>query len=206
MAVIQPQLVVPDNLMAGLAAGTLTLAGGVIRNTDTGRIVKMLEEATAKVVDDGAPKLMAAVTKSKATVGATALGALAIGGVAFVVTKRRQRAAANEQPECIVNLNASLLAYLEAGRNGSLDPAIVDQLIADLDDARAYAQTASIDLNLTANLGEEVPALVIDHTARLADAYGTKLALVGDVESEGATVIDLRRHLEAQRRILEQSA
>lgn len=115
--------------------------------------------------------------------------------------------AAEDMPECVTNFEASLRAYVDAGRTSVLDASILDELILDLDAVVAFMQEGNEVLISLDNL---VPLfdLVIAHTPRLAEAYDIDLNDLDDEETDVETgvVVALRRHLEAQKKILSEAA
>lgn len=89
----------------------------------------------------------------------------------------------------------------------ALDAEIVAQLISDLDAVKAFSDG---DNAVEFSLDQLIPLfeLVVNHTPVLADAYSAELDDLESKEasSDGDTVVDLRRHLEVQKRILAEAA
>jgi hypothetical protein len=121
------------------------------------------------------------------------------------VVKKRRLASQRDAPEGVVSLNASLRAYLDAARVGGLDEAVISKVISDLDAVRAYANGASDAVGFSAELWETLVSLVVDHTQRLAAAYSVEIDEPLTTPDDN-TVVEMRRHLEAQWRILAQAA
>lgn len=208
----QPLLHIPPEIEAGLLDGTLKLTGSVVRWTANGRILKHL-----KSVDLPTPEASKALV-ARLSSGSTRQYALVIAGGGFVLVggayaanyfkKRRAAArsiAVEDMPECVTGFEASLLAYVEAGRAGSLDANLLDELIVDLDAVKALMEEGNEVLISLENL---VPLfdLVIAHTPRLAAAYGVDLGELDKVDTEGGVVLSLRRHLKAQKMIVAEAA
>lgn len=203
----QPVLIITPEIELGLVTGALKLFGGTVREADTGRIVKHLKSAvpSSRQVEQAARRLNPKIAVP--VVAAT----VAVGGAAtFLVTKKRAKAArlaAESRPESVADFEASLRDYVEAGRTGALTAEVVDTLITDLDALKAFSETGN---EVTISLDELIPLfdLVIAHTPRLAEAYNVDLEALPDRndESPDGVVVSLRRHLEAQKAILNKVA
>lgn len=207
---MQPTLHVPPQIQAGFESGTLFREGSVVRWVAGGQIHKHLKEVLApeKGTEDAAmraaklaPKILVPVVLATAAVGA---------GATFVIKKRKSAARLGAQtvakavvPECIGDFEASLRAYVNAGRDGCLDAGIVDRLIADLDEVKAWADGGN-PVEFTFEQLEPLFGLVIEHTPALARAYSVELANFEHQEStrDAGVVVQLRQHLEMQKRIL----
>lgn len=208
----QPTLYIPPEIEAGLLDGTLKLTGSVVRWAANGRIRKHLQPVdlpTPEATKDLVARLASGSKKQYALVIAGG-GVVLIGGAyaANYVKKKRAGAraiAAEDMPECVISFEASLRTYVDAGRTGALGAAILDELIVDLDAVKAFMDEGNEVLISLDNL---VPLfdLVIAHTPRLAKAYDVDLQDLNEDDSEGGVVLSLRRHLEAQKRILAETA
>ena len=145
-------------------------------------------------IKDGGESQVSRRTAGRSTstvVLAAAIGTLAVGATAIVIAKTRKQRASADAPECVSSLNASLRAYLDAGRAGTLDEGTVGKLISDLDAAQAYSYDANSAVGFTTELWEALVNLVVDHTQKLADAYSIELE---DLQPEASdTVTDMRR-------------
>lgn len=212
---MQPTLHVPPQIQAGIESGTLFREGSVVRWVAGGQIHKHLKEVLApeEVTEDAAmraanlaPKILVPVVLVAAAVGVAA---------AFVIKKRKSAARLEAQtavanavvPERVGDFEASLRAYVDAGRDGCLDAGIVDRLIADLDEVKAWADSGNA-VEFTFEQLEPLFGLVIEHTPALARAYSVELANFEHQESarDAGVVVQLRQHLEMQKRILGETA
>jgi hypothetical protein len=101
----------------------------------------------------------------------------------------------------VVSFRASLKAYVDAGVEGCLDSDIVGQLVADLGAVEVYSSEGAVVFTFD----ELMPffELVTAHTPVLAKAYDVEF---DEAAFEGGDVVSLRRHLEAQKRILDSAA
>lgn len=199
----QPLLFVPPEIELGLFEGTLKLFGSVVREADTGRIYKHLTELVPS------PEKAEEAVKSirlnpKVVISVVAVAAVVGGGVTYLVKKRKdsKRVPVEDLPECITNFDASLRAYIGAGREGALDEQILERLLEDLDAIKAFSDEGN---DVKISLDDLVPLfdMVIAHTSRLAEAYNVEVeGLDEQDDSEDGVVVPLRRHLEAQKAIL----
>lgn len=203
---IQPtSFYIPPAIQAGLDAGVLHRFGGVVRNNQ-GQIVKHLKELpiTPEAQEAAAKKLVAALKDHKGVVVAgLALAGTAVGGFVYLSTKKRRCAQAS-----VERYDASLQTYLEALRAGTLDAEVVTQLMSDLDAVRALADKGIITVDFATEPSATLVNLVVDYTKQLAEANGADLGALRDLKpTDGTdTVVYLRRHLEAQRRIFTEAA
>jgi hypothetical protein len=210
----QPILPIPPLIQAGIDSGKLFRNGSVVRVVETGRIHKLLDEVpgpekfareAAKRAAKIDPKILVSVVLAMAVVGA---------GAAFVIKRRKKADGLDvltevkaDVPECVSNFEASLRAYVDAGRDGNLDAEIVDRLIADLDEIKEWADGGNT-VEFSFEQLEPLFSLVIGHTPALARAYSVALTDVEHQESncDAGGVVHLRQHLEVQKRILGEAA
>lgn len=179
----------------------------------TGAIYKLLDEVPSpeKVAPEAAKRAAKVALK---ILGPAVLATAAVGVVAAFVIKKRKNARGldvltevkGDVPECVSNFEASLRAYVDAGRDGILDAEIVDQLIADLDEVRAWADGGNT-VEFSFEQLEPLFGLVIGHTSALARDYSIALADFDHQESDGDAeiVVHVRQHLEVQKRILSEA-
>lgn len=204
----QPTLEVPAKIAAGIAAGIFRRDGGVIRWADSGRIYTFLKDAAPRTeASEQAMGRATAVLKSRGTLVVSAVvvtTALAAGAYTYL-KKRRGEA---DVPRAVANLNVSLRTYLDAAQSGTLDAAIISKLITHLDAVTEHQDTDGVPFDFSSELWESLVALIVDHTQKLAEAFSVDLSdLEQDAPAEGnPSVIDLRRHLEAQRQIFSSAA
>jgi hypothetical protein len=203
----QPLLFVPPEIELGLLQGTLKLFGSVVREADTGRIYKHLTELVPS------PEKAEEAVKSmklnpKIVISVVATAAVVGGGITYLVKKRKDSRPipVEDLPECVTNFDASLGAYIAAGREGALDAQIVERLLEDLDAVKAFSDEGN---EVKISLDDMVPLfdMVIAHTLRLAAAYNVEVEDLDEQgDSEDGVVVSLRRHLEAQKAILAEAS
>ena len=207
----QPMLAIPPEIQLGLLDGTLKLFGSVVRESDTGRIFKHLNDIvpSPEKIEEAVkgmklnPKIVVSVVAVTVAVG---------GATTYLVKRRKKQAkpvAVQDLPECVTDFEASLRAYIDAGRAGALNTNIVEKLMLDLDAIKAFSEEGN---EVKISLDDLVPLfdLVIAHTPRLAEAFEVRLDDFEDHEedddSEDGVVVSLRRHLKVQKAILANAA
>lgn len=215
--VIQVPLEVPPEIMEGIQRGIYNLIGGVARNLD-GTIVKLLNDAaptdavehvaaTVKQAVKNAPVQM----KNPWVIGASLVGTVVVATVAVaILTKKQAKNQAESDssemkevpvPTSIASYRASLRAYLDASRSGTLTAGIISDLLEAASTVRTQSNGGMLALDFEAEESQTLVSLVVGYTRSLADANSLSLEdLLPSKESDGA-LDELLRHLEAQRRI-----
>ena len=211
--VVQITYDVPLDIAKGLATGELSMLGtAAVRNSK--HIAAHIREVS-RTISDGDEPVAAAMAKSAKNprfviigLGVVAVAAVGGGVAVWARSKKKQSAAEYETPECVVNYNASLAAYLEAIGSGSLDSDLIDRLIADLDVLKQNADSGSISLELSLEESDKLVHLIADYTSKLADANSVELSGLDEADTDSAdgVIVDMRRYLEAQRQIFDESA
>ncbi|MFJ3620641.1 hypothetical protein ACIPSH_21150 [Streptomyces iakyrus] len=137
------------------------------------------------------------------------LGTVAAGAAVIVAAKKRKQTGKPEVPECVQRYNASLAAYVEAVHEGRLELGIIERLIAELDAIKAHSgEEGSITLAFSTKHVEMLVNIAVDYTRQLTEANSVDLNELQGVApaSEKDAVVDLRRHLEVQRKIFTEAA
>lgn len=209
MAVQQVPLEIPDEILARLMTGEYRRVGGVVRD-QAGRLVKLLDDASPIAEAQEVAKASIGKALSNRTVVGIGLGIVAVAataGSAAYRAKRKTKAAQIELPTSVENYSDSLLAYLEAARRGSLDAEMIDRLIADLDAVKAEVDSGTNTIEIRPDQSDTLVGLVAGHTRNLAEANQREMSSIPEpANTHGATIIDLRPFLEAQRDIFSQTA
>ncbi len=201
-SIVQPNLLVPATIQRGIDAGELFRVGSVVRN-GLGRIVTHLDEVPG--IEEAQEAARRAAVRLNVKIAVPVVAVVVAGGFVIAKVKKRKKTGELEVvvPASVQQLDASLRAYLQAAGNGNLDVAIIDKLISDLDEVRADTEEGGVTVPFSLDQLETVFSLVIDHTRSLAEAYSIDLTeLRGPEAAEDNKVIDLQRHLEAQKRII----
>jgi hypothetical protein len=209
VAVIQVQLEIPDDIYVRVLGDDYVRDGGVVRD-HAGRLVKLLGDASP--IDDAKEAAKASIAKvlRDRTVVGIGLGVVVVaataGGAAYRA-KRKTKAAQPELPTSIENYGASLAAYLEAARHGSLDAEIIARLTADLDAVNAESDGGTLTVDLSPEQSETLLGIVAEHTRNLIEANQLELSDVPEpANAQGATIIELRPYLEVQRELFSRAA
>lgn len=194
---------IPSDIQVGLDSGDLFRFGGVVRDS-FGHIVEHLKEVPFTEESQEAVGRVAARLKNPWVITALGLSAVAAGGsMAFLTVKKRKQIRKR-----LESYNASLRAYLEAVRDGAMNVGIISQLISDLDAIKEQSDDDSITVDFPTEQSEKLVNLAVNYTRKLAEANSVELS--GLLERgripENDAVVDLRRHLEAQRRIFTKAA
>lgn len=198
----QSTFIIPPDIEAGLLAGELIKHGGIVRTT-TGQIYKHLKEIDLPRNSESASARAVAVIKNpKVVIVSVVVATVAVGGAAVAVTRMRKRPAI---PECVSEYKDSLSTYPDAVREGRLNSIIIDRLIAALDTVVAYAaEDDSLTIDLSPQQAAMLVRVVVDSTEQLADENSIDLTRFQEhvpTSEDDDVIIDLRRHLEVQKRI-----
>jgi len=194
---VQVVLDVPPDIAVGLASGALVRVGGVVRDANTGQIVKHLGEV--RLPDKEAAKAVRAIaqralnaTRGKVGAGIVVVGAVAVavgGKVAFGWWNSHCRAK---------DLSMALNAYLDAAKAGQMTVGRIDSLSAAIEAARGGGLTDPV------SIAEKVVNLVEGYTTALAEANGAVWQAEQSTDVE--PLVRLEHSLIEQRRILGEAA
>ncbi|MCG8917834.1 hypothetical protein L6E12_18805 [Actinokineospora sp. PR83] len=194
--ILQVALLIPPEIQLGLDARELVRNGGVVRDL-LGQVVTHLKEGDLPSRGSGAAQRVAALLKDRRVVTTIVLSSAVGGTAATLAVKHRLQA-----KRCAKNLNASLITYLEAARDGTLDGHTIDCLLSDLSAAERYSKNGQVAV------ATALVDFVVDYTRKHAEANSFDLGELDEATpaSEQSAVADLRRHVEAQRRIFSDAA
>jgi len=120
MAIVEDAFYVPEEIMAGLSAGTLVRYGGVVRNLN-GEIVKHLDPVHI-------PQKAKIPTGVK--IAAVGLGAIALAGTGYGIYKLVQHVKTNS------NINTELYTYLQAAKEGNITKEHIQSVLDALQEAK----------------------------------------------------------------------
>jgi hypothetical protein len=208
--VVQITYDVPLDIAKGLVTGELKLLGTAAVRNNT-QITAHIREVSRTISDGKDPVASAMANGVKnpkfVIIGLGVVAVVAVGGgvAVWAKTKKKQSAPEYETPGCVARYNASLAAYLEAIGSSNLEAELIDCLIADLDALKQNADTGAISLEMSLEESSKLVRVIADYTNKLADANSVELRVV-DGESADGVIVDMRRYLQAQRRIFDESA
>ena len=190
---VQVVLDVPPDIAVGIASGALVRVGSVVRDANTGQIVKHLGEV--RLPDKEAAKAVRAIaqralnaTRGKVSAGIVVVGAVAVavgGKVAFGWWNSHCRAK---------DLNMALNAYLDAAKAGQMTVGRIDSLSAAIEAARGGGLTDPV------SIAEKVVNLVEGYTTALAEA--NEAVWQAEQSTDVEPLVRLEHSLIEQRRIL----
>lgn len=202
--IVQPTFDIPVEIAGGILSGDFIRHGGVVRDT-AGRLVAHLKESPTpgKSAEEVAKRAALRFNNPWGVIAVGALTLVAVGGGVVLAVKKRGNEAEPTVPECVQSYILSFRAYLEAIRSGSLDAGSIDRLSTDLDAVIAHGEEGDTTVAFSPEQLATLTQFVLEYTDELAKVNDVELDEV-EVTIENAEVgpmVDLRRNLEAQRRI-----
>jgi hypothetical protein len=216
--IVQPTLVIPPAIEAHILSGELLRNGSVVRVAATGQIFKLLDEIPKPVGQERAEQAVVQLAR-KLKEPRVVVPMLLVGTVVVVGLAKWQKrdpdvaevdvADAPAVPECVQGYNASLAAYIEAIRGARLSLEVLDQVLADLDAVKGYADPdGGIVLDFSTEHAAALLSIVADYTMQLAEANGIDLAEpLEDAPGSGPSeIVSLRRYLDVQKQIFTDAA
>ena len=186
MAVIQKEIIVPDNLLPGIMSGAINIMG-LAKNVNNGRIIKHLDAF------DSDDSNSAALAVQLIVVGVAAVGGIGVG--IYTLVNRSK----------VKNFKDALNAYIEAVNSKQLTVEIIDNLVNALDKLKGKVRR-SIQIEFSS---DELTALIeclCNHTKTLAEANNINLTFEPTEEEKSDVLLMFRNNLVKQRDIFELAA
>lgn len=186
MAVIQKDIVVPDNLVPGIMNGTIDIMG-LAKNSDNGKIVKHLYASDPNDSNSSASAIPTLI----------ALG-IAVAGIGYSIYSLVNRSK-------VKHFKEALNAYVQAVNNRELTVEIIDDLVGALDKLKGKLRK-NIQIEFSS---DELTALIdclCNHTQTLADANNINLKFEPTEEEKSDILLRFRNNLVKQRNIFELAA
>ena len=193
MPIIQPNIVVPDNIYNDYLAGKVDILG-LAKDADTSRIVKHLD--TISGTDDSEGSGEAALVAA----GIAALATLAIA-VAGVTVHLVNKASQKKVEAFKLNLNA----YISAVNEQSLTTEVIDNLIVAMDGLKKSTRKKICIQFSTDELASLVECLC-NHTHTLAQANDVEFDDNYTEDEQTDILLRLRKNLIIQRDIFAKAA
>lgn len=187
MAIIQKDIVVPDNLLPAIKNGEINIMG-LAKNAENAQIVKHLDTLDLNKSDSSA----------KAAAVLIAAGVAAIAGISFGIYYFVKRSKVKRFKE-------ALNAYVQAVNNKELTTEIIDNLLSALDKLKGKLRK-KIQIEFSS---DELTALIdclCNHTQTLADANNINIAFETTEEEKEDILLRFRNNLKKQRDIFELAA
>lgn len=213
MSVAQVAFDIPPAIQAGIDAGTLIRYGGVVRDT-AGHIVKHLKEIpiprqanqAAKAVPVAAKnvgvgtKIMNFAKKNKyLLIGAVIVTAIVGGVTYFVVKNKKGEDEAVTIPQCVIDFNTSLMAYINAIRNSKVTEDAIDKVLSALQTIKDNQDKGVLDGDFSYENAELLIKMIKDYTEKLVQA--NNLEMPSDIEIKNDKIIDLQTYLNIQKQV-----
>ncbi len=195
---------IPNDIAIGIMKGMYKRFGGVVRDANTGAIVKHLKEVEVPKTKSGGALVQAVKSHPVATAG---IGiAVAVGGAvtAYAVKKKKDDEYKKNSPECVVKFEKSLKAYLKTLRKGNLDEKTIDRLIVDLEAIKDEDAEEKISFELSTAELKQLVNMIYDYTKKLAKVNDVKLEKFKQHSSN--SIDNLHAYLEVQKRIFAEAA
>lgn len=207
--IIPVSLYIPPEIAKGIADGDLTRYASVVRNS-AGRVVAHLEEVSVfeRATEEFVKRAGSSLKNPRVAATAGVITLVAAGGGVIYAVKKRKKSAERVLPGCVQNYNRSLQAYLEAIQSGSLDLDIINQLREDLDAVIAYEDHDGAVVAFSPGQLSVLNKILTDYTGELVKVNnpGMLEEVVRSEVSEDVQVVDLKRHLDLQRRVFDTSS
>ncbi len=207
MAIIQEAFYIPDDIALGLATGTLRRMGGVVRHAvgpNKGQIVKHLDpinlEKSAKQVQSIGEKVLEFGKGNKKALIITGAIVSTVTAGTFVYNKVK-----NQEPKVVIEFRSALKTYINEIRTGKLKIDTVNSLVNYLDAMKQHKNFDKISVKLSVEELDVIVNRIYEYTIQLAQNNSVELT---DEEtykdtSSSATILNLQRYLQAQKRIFE---
>lgn len=214
MPVIQPNLIIPPAFQVMLDAGELWRDGGVLRRTINGTIALILKDGPAPEVETQVLQKAAVAAIKKFDIGRfikSHKGAAAAGIAGLVITigtsiylyvgKKKNDKAIAEAANNVTEFQNALTQYLQLAMNGALQLSDIDRLISSLDKLENGPSGERVIIDLSAGELARLVSYIIGYTKILATANSYELD--DTYSDQTCSIINLRRHLQAQKSIFE---
>lgn len=196
---------IPNDIAVGIMKGIYKRFGGVVRDAKTGAIVKHLKEVELPKQKRTGGALMQAVKQHPVAAIGIGIGAAAGGALtAYAVKKKKENEYKKNSPECVIDFEKSLKAYLKAVRKGKLDEKTIDRLMADLEAIKEADVEENISLELSTSELKQLVNMIYDYTKKLAKVNDIKLERFKQCSSN--SIDNLHAYLEVQKRIFNKAA
>lgn len=210
MPFVQITYELPLGIAKGLATGELSMLGTAAVRDSTAITAHIRE--VSRTFSDSEP-LTARAAKSvrdpKILIGLGIVVAAAVGGglLGGRVLRRRRQTGEPAVRQSVQAYNSALSAYLQAISTGSLDAALLSELESSLKVLESESGNGKFSIKVSDDEARTLVDVVRDYTRQLAVANGFhNLEAELSAAKVSDPVVDLRRYLELQRRILTEAA
>lgn len=189
MAIIQEAFDIPDDIAVGLASGLYRRIGGVVRyavGEHKGQIVKHLDPIALPKDEQEAISIAQKVLQfekehKKLMVGAAVVAGVAVAGGGVVAGINAHKKG---------KFQKAFKKYIDSIRSGNLDVQTIEDLERSLENMKNVNMKAS---ELSVLVGH-----IRDYTVKLVEDNSLDI----DVKATDSPIIDLKKYLEMQKKIL----
>ena len=215
VSIKQTAFAIPDIIQAGVNEGTLTITGGIVRDS-AGRIVKHLDEVDIpfEKIERGVKQVLN-VAKDNKLIVAVGIGVvLAVGaGVGYGISHFKKKKSANietqdETPVCVTEYNKSMSNYLSAVKEGAVNSEVLNDLLDKLDTLRENSLEGLVHISFSVELLETLTNHIKEFTLNLAELnnFATTQNIIAREHSNQDKLGEIRDYLEVQRLIFSKAA
>ena len=197
MHVIQPQIIVPDNIYKDVVAGKIDIMG-LAKNVDNHQVVKHL-----KTLNNNLDTLNN--NNSKSDTAAIAAGVVAIVALATLVTGITIKFVNKAKQKKVDEFKRYLNNYIQAVNEQRLTIETIDELITAIDKLKRSVRKKIVVEFSTDELSALIECLC-NHTKTLAQANNVKIDDNISSDETSDVIIRLRDNLVYQKQVFAQAA
>ena len=197
MHVIQPQIIVPDNIYKDFVAGKIDIMG-LAKNVDNHQVVKHL-----KTLNNHLDTLNN--NNSKSDTAAIAAGVVAIVAIATLVTGITIKFVNKAKQKKVDEFKRCLNNYIQAVNEQRLTIETIDELITAIDKLKRSVRKKIVVEFSTDELSALIECLC-NHTKTLAQANNVKIDDNISSDETSDVIIRLRDNLVYQKQVFAQAA
>lgn len=203
MAIVQDAYELTDDILIKILTKEYRRIGSVIRyatGPNKGQIVKHLKPVRMEVAQQdqglGVKVIQFAKNNKKALIIAgIGTGIAAVGGGIYYKIK-------NQDPEVVTKFRTSLKTYIYGIREGNLSVDIINDLMTCLENLKKHKDYEKISIRLLTKELDVLVNRILEYTEKLAKDNSIELTEDElNAQISDGTILNLRRYLEAQKRI-----
>ena len=190
MHIIQPQIIVPDNIYNDFVAGKIDIMG-LAKNVDNHQVVKHLDVFNSD--------------KSNSDSSITVVGVVAVAVLASLVAGLTIKFISKSKQKKVDEFKACFNNYIEAINAQKLTTEVIDELIAAIDNLKRSVRKKVVVEFSTDELSALIECLC-NHTKTLAQANNVKIDDNISSDETSDVIIRLRDNLVYQKQVFAQAA
>lgn len=190
----QVAYVIPDEIAAGFATGTMSRFGSVVR--DSKGIIAHLKE----IPIPGKRNQLSTRALVGVIVGSIVGGIVVTGGAAYGISRLLKKKKVKKRIE---EFSESFQVYLDAIQEGKLTSSILYNLESTLSSIKETAEKGWIKIDIIPEVFDSFKAMIADYTKQLAKANSVPFDENSYGRSTGDNIIDIKKYLYKQAEILD---